>query len=251
MLMIAIFNLTFISYASTKNLTMSVVLKKENGVAQFDVRIPKDSNIAALNFEVTYDSSVLEYASYESTDIYNSGINQINDTQEGKIICAYISPTSVVKGGSFLVLKFRVNNVTTIEKDDFNLNIKEMANTQGKTIDYEIEYSGFGNYKSSDETLLNASSSVDNSIENELSNQGKAEEREDVNDKESIQDNVDVSEKNIINSEIEDNLVENQLTERKRSYKSIHLIEAGVGVLLVLVIVIIVVNKRKKKERKR
>lgn len=251
MFVIAVLNLAFTSYASTPSPTISVVLKREKSVVEFEIRISEDSNIAALNFEATYDSDVLRYTSYETTKIYDSGINQINDTQEGKIVCAYISPMSVIKGGNFLILKFEANDTTNIGNDHFNLNIKEMVNTQGKTLDYQIQYIGFENHQGNNETSQNELSSSDNNTESSVANNDKGEvtEKENLKNEENIQKDKD--NKNISNGEIEKSFVKNQSSQSKQGQGLKKWVWICSGGLVALIIVISLVKIIKRKEKKR
>lgn len=92
-----------------------------NNTINAEYYISKNSDIAALGFEVLYDSDALEVENIQNGALAESGLIQWNDKEAGKIIVSYINTEPLKNSGSILSVKYSL--LDDYDKEDIELSI--------------------------------------------------------------------------------------------------------------------------------
>lgn len=110
-----------------------------------DYCVSKNSNIAALGFEVLYDSNALTIDSIACGSAAESGLMQWNDKQAGRIIVSYINTDALKDSGSVLSVKY--NLLGSYDKKDIalSLNITEAVDSNYEAVDCVVNKSVVSN----------------------------------------------------------------------------------------------------------
>ncbi|MBR2151728.1 MAG: hypothetical protein IJ944_00380 [Clostridia bacterium] len=92
--------------------------------------VNENSNIAAADFLIEYDSSIFSYVDYELGDAFKGGLIAENDTSDG-IILAYIKEPAAKKGGIMFSLVFQ-SSVAAVKggKHSIDLKVKNITDDE-------------------------------------------------------------------------------------------------------------------------
>ena len=104
------------------------VVANSNDEITINIKMLKDSNFVAGNFELVYDSGKMQYIDYKEGEILEKGAMSIvnNDKENNKVRIAYVanpkSESNLIEKGELLSIKFKLKNSTTDEeiKPEFN-----------------------------------------------------------------------------------------------------------------------------------
>lgn len=67
--------------------------------------------MAAANFDVEYDASMLEYVSYKAGSAIDGSMAMGNKTNDGLFKFAFITLSSITDGGEMLSVSFKIKKV--------------------------------------------------------------------------------------------------------------------------------------------
>ena len=80
--------------------------------------VVKDTNVSAMNLEVSYDTDTFEYVSYENGEVISDAIAAGNCTQ-GKFLFALATLTPITAEGSLFTVTFKVDSKATGDHEFF------------------------------------------------------------------------------------------------------------------------------------
>ena len=131
------------SAAETANLKVSTASGEKDDTVEITVSLENDTNFVAGNFNLIYDTTKLEYVSYEFGSVFNEGIMKIinHDSTTGNIAAAFSADPSeashVRSAGNLFTVKFKIISDTT-GITNFTFNCTTLKQNDGTNVTTDI-----------------------------------------------------------------------------------------------------------------
>ena len=123
--------------ATTSTLNVSSVSGKRGDTVSITVSISYGSNMQACNFDLLYDSKVVEVVSAtKGSALTSSPI--INPNTLGKIVFSYASTTAMTSSAVLLNVQFKIKDSANYGESSVTLNLKDLSDGNFSTINNTV-----------------------------------------------------------------------------------------------------------------
>lgn len=124
--------------ASQTMLTVSSASANRGDIVNVKVNISSGSGMQACDFELYYDTTVLEIVSATKGDNLKAS-PIINTSILGKIIFSYAATSATTTAGTLLNVQFKIKTDAAYGQSNLNLNCKDLSDGSFNDIDYSVK----------------------------------------------------------------------------------------------------------------